>query len=136
MPARERRERVRRLFAEIGLEDRKPPKQSGGQQRRVAVARAVLAEPALVLADEPTANLDSTMAEALLDVMEKLNREEGTTFVFSTHEPSVMERAGRLIRLVDGRVEGWNIWKGRPLPADHGLGGWLGLRLARVGASF
>ena len=109
VPARERRERVRRLFAEIGLEGlehRKPPKLSGGQQQRVAVARAVLAEPALVLADEPTANLDSTMAEALLDVMEKLNREEGTTFVFSTHDPRVMERAGRLIRLVDGRVEG------------------------------
>ena len=108
VPARERRERVRRLFAEIGLEgleDRKPPKLSGGQQR-VAVARAVLAEPALVLADEPTANLDSTMAEALLDVMEKLNVEQGTTFVFSTHDPRVMERAGRLIRLVDGRVEG------------------------------
>ena len=109
VPAGERRERVRRLFAEIGLEgleDRKPPKLSGGQQQRVAVARAVLAEPALVLADEPTANLDSAMAEALLDVMEKLNREKGTTFVFSTHDPRVMERAGRLIRLVDGRVEG------------------------------
>ena len=109
VPAGERRERVRRLFAEIGLEgleDRKPPKLSGGQQQRVAVARAVLADPALVLADEPTANLDSAMAEALLDVMEKLNREKGTTFVFSTHDPRVMERAGRLIRLVDGRVEG------------------------------
>ena len=109
VPARERRERVRRLFAEIGLEgleDRKPPKLSGGQQQRVAVARAVLAEPTLVLADEPTANLDSATAEALLDVMEKLNRDEGTTFVFSTHDPRVMERAGRLIRLVDGQVEG------------------------------
>ena len=109
VPAGERRERVRRLFAEIGLEgleDRKPPKLSGGQQQRVAVARAVLADPALVLADEPTANLDSAMAEALLDVMEQLNREKGTTFVFSTHDPRVMERAGRLIRLVDGRVEG------------------------------
>ena len=108
VPARERRERVRRLFAEVGLEgleDRMPPKLSGGQQQRVAVARAVLAEPALVLADEPTANLDSSTAEALLDVMEKLNRENGTTFVFSTHDPRVMERAGRLIRLVDGRVE-------------------------------
>ena len=109
VPARERRERVRRLFAEIGLEgleDRKPPKLSGGQQQRVAVARAVLADPTLVLADEPTANLDSAMAEALLDVMEQLNREKGTTFVFSTHDPRVMERAGRLIRLVDGQVEG------------------------------
>ena len=108
VPARERRERVRRLFAEIGLgglEDRMPPKLSGGQQQRVAVARAVLADPALVLADEPTANLDSSTAEALLDVMEQLNRHQGTTFVFSTHDPRVMERAGRLVRLVDGRIE-------------------------------
>ncbi len=109
VPPRERRERVRRLFAEIGLEgleDRWPLKLSGGQQQRVAVARAVVANPALVLADEPTANLDSATAEALLDVMEQLNREKGTTFVFSTHDPKVMERAGRLIRLVDGRIEG------------------------------
>ena len=107
MPARERRERVRRLFREIGLEgleDRQPLKLSGGQQQRVAVARAVLGEPALVLADEPTANLDSATAEALLDVMQQLNRDKGTTFVFSTHDPRVMERAGRLIRLVDGSI--------------------------------
>ena len=107
VPARERRERVLGLFHEIGLEGmehRRPLKLSGGQQQRVAVARAVLGEPALVLADEPTANLDSTTAEALLDVMQKLNREKGTTFVFSTHDPRVMKRAGRLIRLVDGRV--------------------------------
>ena len=107
VPARARHERVRRLFREIGLEgmeDRRPPKLSGGQQQRVAVARAVLGEPALVLADEPTANLDSATAEALLDVMQQLNRAKGTTFVFSTHDPKVMERAGRLIRLVDGRV--------------------------------
>ena len=108
VPARERRERVRKLFREIGLEgmeDRPPLKLSGGQQQRVAVARAVLGAPALVLADEPTANLDSATAEALLDVMEQLNRTRGTTFVFSTHDPRVMERAGRLIRLVDGQVE-------------------------------
>ena len=108
VPARERRAQVRTLFAEIGLdglEDRLPPKLSGGQQQRVAVARAVLGEPALVLADEPTANLDSATAVALLDVMEQLNRARGTTFVFSTHDPRVMERAGRLIRLVDGRIE-------------------------------
>ena len=108
VPARERRERVRELFREIGLEgleDRRPPKLSGGQQQRVAVARAVLGNPALVLADEPTANLDSHTAEALLDVMEELNRAKGTTFVFSTHDPRVMERARRLIRLVDGRIE-------------------------------
>ena len=106
-PATERRERVRRLFREIGLEgleDRQPLKLSGGQQQRVAVARAVLGEPALVLADEPTANLDSATAEALLDVMQQLNRDKGTTFVFSTHDPRVMERAGRLIRLVDGSI--------------------------------
>ena len=105
--AAKRRRRVRRLFDRIGLEgieDRRPPKLSGGQQQRVAVARAVLGEPALVLADEPTANLDSATADALLDVMEQLNRDNGTTFVFSTHDPRVMERASRLIRLVDGRV--------------------------------
>ncbi len=108
VPAKERRRRVDELFREIGLEGleaRRPPKLSGGQQQRVAVARAVLGEPALVLADEPTANLDSVTAEALLDAMEKLNRTKGTTFVFSTHDPRVMERAGRLIRLVDGRIE-------------------------------
>ena len=107
VPARERRERVLRLFREIGLEGmehRRPFKLSGGQQQRVAVARAVLGAPALVLADEPTANLDSTTAEALLDVMQQLNRDKGTTFVFSTHDPRVMKRAGRLIRLVDGRI--------------------------------
>jgi len=107
-PAAERRERVRRIFERIGmagLEDRRPSRLSGGQQQRVAVARAVVGRPALVLADEPTANLDSTSSEALLDVMEELNREEGTTFVFSTHDPRVMERARRLVRLVDGQIE-------------------------------
>ncbi|HEY7471877.1 MAG TPA: ABC transporter ATP-binding protein [Gemmatimonadota bacterium] len=108
VPAEERRRRVEALFEEIGiagLEDRMPGKLSGGQQQRVAVARAVVANPALVLADEPTANLDSATSAALLEVMERLNDEHGTTFVFSTHDPRVMERAHRLIRLVDGRVE-------------------------------
>jgi putative ABC transport system ATP-binding protein len=108
VPADERRRRVEALFQEIGLrglEDRRPAKLSGGQQQRVAVARAVVGEPALVLADEPTANLDTATSSALLDVMERLNREHGTTFVFSTHDPRVMERARRLIRLVDGRIE-------------------------------
>ena len=103
----ERHRRVRELFKEIGLEGlehRKPLKLSGGQQQRVAVARAVVGQPALVLADEPTANLDSHTAESLLDVMEQLNRTHRTTFVFSTHDPRVMERSDRLIRLVDGRV--------------------------------
>jgi putative ABC transport system ATP-binding protein len=108
VPADERRLRVQELFAQIGLdglEDRRPGRLSGGQQQRVAVARAVVGNPALVLADEPTANLDSASSDALLDVMERLNRDLGTTFVFSTHDPRVMERALRLVRLVDGRIE-------------------------------
>jgi putative ABC transport system ATP-binding protein len=107
MPARKRRERVEKLFAEIGLaglEDRRPAELSGGQQQRVAVARAMVTEPALILADEPTANLDSASAIALLDVMEQLNKSTGTTFIFSTHDPQVMERAHRMIRLRDGRI--------------------------------
>ena len=105
----DRQTRVRDLFARIGLEgleDRRPGKLSGGQQQRVAVARAVVGEPAIVLADEPTANLDSVNSEALLDVMEQLNRELGTTFLFSTHDKRVMDRAHRLIRLVDGQIAG------------------------------
>jgi len=108
VPAEERRARVEALFDEIGLEglaNRRPSKLSGGQQQRVAVARAVVGEPALVLADEPTANLDSTTSSALLDVMERLNHEHGTTFLFSTHDPRVMDRAHRLIRLVDGQID-------------------------------
>ena len=87
-----------------GLEGRRPHQISGGQQQRVAVARAMVAEPDLVLADEPTANLDSNNALALLDLMEQLNREHATTFLFSTHDPRVMARARRVIRLVDGRI--------------------------------
>lgn len=108
VPAEERHRRVRQLFKEIGLEGletRKPGKLSGGQQQRVAVARAVIGEPALVLADEPTANLDSATGSALLEVMERLNHEQGVTFIFSTHDPRVMERAHRLIHLVDGEIE-------------------------------
>ena len=107
LPAAERRRRVEELFSLIGLdglEDRRPGKLSGGQQQRVAVARAVVGEPALVLADEPTANLDSATSDALLEVMERLNRDRGVTFVFATHDPRVMERSRRLIRLVDGSV--------------------------------
>ncbi len=107
-PAAERRRRVLEIFGEIGmegLEDRLPGKLSGGQQQRVAVARAVVGEPALVLADEPTANLDSAASFALLEMMEHLNHEHGATFIFATHDPRVMERAHRLIRLVDGAVE-------------------------------
>jgi len=104
---KERKERVRELFSEIGLaglEHRRPGELSGGQQQRVAVARAMVTEPALILADEPTANLDSATAAALLAVMEQLNRAHNTTFVYSTHDPQVMERARRLIRLHDGQI--------------------------------
>lgn len=107
MPARQRRARVEKLFSEIGLsglEGRRPAELSGGQQQRVAVARAMVTEPALILADEPTANLDSAAAIALLDVMEHLNRATGTTFIFSTHDPQVMERAHRTIRVQDGQI--------------------------------
>ena len=108
IPKDERRKRVLELFNKIGLsglEDRKPGKLSGGQQQRVAVARAVVANPALILADEPTANLDSKASADLLDVMERLNQDHGTTFLFSTHDPRVMERSRRLITLIDGQIE-------------------------------
>ena len=108
LPAEERIARVRELFARTGmagLEDRRPGKLSGGQQQRVAVVRAVASRPALVLADEPTANLDSASSEALLDVMAEMNRELGVTFVFATHDARVMGRARRLVQMVDGRID-------------------------------
>ena len=108
VPFRERRAEARRILVEVGrhgLERRLPHELSGGQQQRVAVARAIVSKPAIVLADEPTANLDSTTGAALLDLMRKLNAEHGITFVFSTHDPMVMERARRVIHLRDGRVE-------------------------------
>jgi putative ABC transport system ATP-binding protein len=107
VPAEERRARVEKLFERIGmggLEDRRPGKLSGGQQQRVAVARAVVGEPALVLADEPTANLDTATSSALIDLMAELNRDLGTTFVFATHDTRLMDRARRVIRLVDGSI--------------------------------
>jgi len=103
----ERRERVMGLLAEVGLEGmehRRPYELSGGQQQRVAIARAIAANPAVVLADEPTANVDSDTADRLLALMEGLNRNRDVTFVFSTHDPKVMERARRIVRLVDGRI--------------------------------
>ena len=105
---KERRERVMALLADVGLEgmeNRLPNELSGGQQQRVAIARAIASNPAIVLADEPTANVDSETAEHLLDIMQKLNRTRGVTFLFSTHDPRVMDRASRIIRIVDGRVE-------------------------------
>jgi putative ABC transport system ATP-binding protein len=106
-PKSERRARARALLETVGLaeiRDKRPNELSGGQQQRIAVLRAIMTEPAVVLADEPTANLDSSNASILLDMMEQLNREKGITFLFSTHDPQVMERAHRLIRLRDGAV--------------------------------
>ena len=105
----ERRRRALAVLAEVGLtglEHRRPGELSGGQQQRVAVARAIVAEPVLVLADEPTANLDSVTGAALMDLMRRLNETRGITFVFSTHDPMVMQRARRLVHLKDGRVVG------------------------------
>lgn len=104
---KERTERALQLLERVGLSDRrdsKPSELSGGQQQRVAVARALASHPAFVLADEPTANLDSHTAESLLDLMEDLNKELGTTFLFSTHDSRVIRRARRVITLEDGMV--------------------------------
>ncbi|MBW2524696.1 MAG: ABC transporter ATP-binding protein [Deltaproteobacteria bacterium] len=104
----ERRKRVMDLLAAVGLEGmehRRPTELSGGQQQRVAIARAIAADPAVVLADEPTANVDSETAERLLVIMEKLNEERGVTFIFSTHDPRVMQRAKRVVRMVDGQID-------------------------------
>ncbi|MCK4373123.1 MAG: ABC transporter ATP-binding protein, partial [candidate division Zixibacteria bacterium] len=105
---KERRRRVRDLLAQLGLDgmaDRLPSCLSGGQQQRVAVARAIVSRPALVLADEPTANLDSKTALDLIDMMRRLNEDSGVTFVFSTHDSMIMARARRLIVLKDGRID-------------------------------
>ncbi|QZE15202.1 ABC transporter ATP-binding protein [Halosquirtibacter laminarini] len=106
-PANERHDRAVALLKEVGLEGRenqRPSKLSGGQQQRVAVARALASKPAFVLADEPTANLDSHATASLLSTMEKLNEKEGITFVFSTHDPRVMKRARRIIEIEDGKI--------------------------------
>ena len=103
----DREKRVETLFKQIGLEDKlneRPSKLSGGQQQRIAVARALASKPQFVLADEPTANLDSKSASNLLDIMAKLNKEENITFLFSTHDQRVIDRARRVITLVDGRI--------------------------------
>ncbi|MBK9014914.1 MAG: ABC transporter ATP-binding protein [Saprospiraceae bacterium] len=104
---KEREERVRSLLQEVGLADKidtMPSQLSGGQQQRVAVARALASKPQFILADEPTANLDSKSASNLLDIMAMLNKEENMTFLFSTHDSRVIERARRVITLVDGRI--------------------------------
>jgi len=107
VPKEERHRRVADILDDIGLSgyaDRLPTKLSGGQQQRVAIARAMVAQPSIILADEPTANLDSTTGGALLDMMHELNKKFGMTFVFSTHDPIVMERADRLITIKDGMI--------------------------------
>lgn len=103
----ERRETVMALLQSVGLEgmeDRFPSELSGGQQQRVAIARALASNPAVILADEPTANVDSDTAIHLLDLMQELNTSHGATFIFSTHDQRVMDRAKRVIRLVDGQI--------------------------------
>lgn len=107
LPASRRREIVEPLLERVGLGDmmdRRPPELSGGQQQRVAVVRALATHPDVVLADEPTANLDSATSGELLDLMLELNREMGITFIFSTHDETVIERARRVVRLLDGAV--------------------------------
>jgi putative ABC transport system ATP-binding protein len=101
------RDRARRALSEVGLAEyahHRPDELSGGQRQRVAVARALVTDPVIVLADEPTANLDSVTGETIVALMEEINRRDGTTFIFSTHDPRVMGRAHRVLRLADGRV--------------------------------
>ncbi len=107
VPRKERRERSIKILEQLGLGqlvNKKPTEMSGGQQQRVAVARAIVHLPELVLADEPTANLDSKTAHELMDMMHKLNQDQGITFLFSTHDPMVMEYAKRLVELKDGKI--------------------------------
>ena len=108
IPQKEIKERTAQVLTEVGLDGmakRKPKEMSGGQQQRVAIARALVKRPALILADEPTANLDSTIGKEILELMLKLNKSAGTTFIFSTHDPMVMDYARRLIRIHDGQIE-------------------------------
>ena len=108
VPEMERRQRVSSILREVGMEgmeERRPSQLSGGQQQRVAVARAMVSQPAIILADEPTANLDSHTGADLLDMMRDLNTKSGMTFVFSTHDSMIMERAKRLVLLKDGEVD-------------------------------
>ena len=105
--ASERKKRSEELLSAVGLSDqinRRPGQLSGGQQQRVAVARALASKPKFVLADEPTANLDSTSTSNLLDIMHRLNKEENMTFIFSTHDQRVIDRAQRIITLEDGKI--------------------------------
>ena len=105
---KEIKERTNKVLKDVGLEGmakRRPKEMSGGQQQRVAIARALVKKPALILADEPTANLDSTIGREILELMLALNKSEGTTFIFSTHDQMVMDYARRLIHIRDGQIE-------------------------------
>jgi putative ABC transport system ATP-binding protein len=107
--ARARAERVDKLLEAVGLREyrrHRPNELSGGQRQRVAVARALVTRPALVLADEPTANLDSRTGETIIDLMKEMNSRDGTTFIFSTHDPRVMAHASAVVRIADGQVVG------------------------------
>ena len=107
LPARQRRDRVRYWLDQVGLTEQarqRPDQLSGGQRQRVAIARAMAGEPKLVLADEPTANLDSVTAGRILDLVEGLNESTGCTFIFATHDPALMSRARRCIRMHDGAI--------------------------------
>jgi len=107
IPPLERQKKVSEILEKVGLkgyEDRKPAQLSGGQQQRVAVARAMVSQPDIIFADEPTANLDSATGISLLNIMKDLNEKENMTFIFSTHDPKIMERAKRLIHMEDGKI--------------------------------
>jgi putative ABC transport system ATP-binding protein len=107
LSARERGARVSALLAAVGIEGyakHRPSELSGGQRQRVAVARALVTRPALVLADEPTANLDSQTGESVIDLMKEMNQKDGTTFIFSTHDPKVMSHASAIVRIADGQI--------------------------------
>jgi putative ABC transport system ATP-binding protein len=111
--AKERRERVTELLDAVGLQDRtrhRPDQMSGGEQQRVAIARALVVRPSLVLADEPTANLDTANGQQAMEIMQRLNEDTGTAFIFATHDPRVMSYARRVVELRDGQVIG----NGRP----------------------
>jgi putative ABC transport system ATP-binding protein len=108
IPANERRQRAEAILDDVGLAgkyDRRPAELSGGQQQRVAVARAIVSNPSIVLADEPTANLDSKTGNGLLEMMKQMNNEKNVTFIFSTHDKMVMDCARRLVMIRDGSVE-------------------------------
>jgi putative ABC transport system ATP-binding protein len=118
---KERNLRAEELLIRVGMSDKmdvRPGELSGGQQQRVAVARAMASKPKFILADEPTANLDSKSAANLLDMMAELNREDKTTFIFSTHDPRVIEKARRVVTLEDGRIVGDTV----QTPLTHGKG--------------